>query len=345
MSLMADSIIAEPRPVENSSPEAPTWSRWIGRGSLILGIIMCLYVGVAFWAARGDLVRLAKGLPWQVVPTVIALVLTGLGLRSLRWHYYVRHLRWPVPLRHSLVAFLASFAFSATPGKAGEMVKCVLLRTHYKVRLTEGAGVLMVERLGDLLAVLILATGGLALVADGLVYFVIAAILVSGMTVFVSNRAIYYFVLSRIARIRKLSRLSDRVIHLLDTSRALLRPFPFLVGVGIAIVAWGFEGVAFHVLIRNFGISIQLMTSCSIYGIATVVGALSALPGGLGSFEVVMVLLLSRLGLPAAAATLPVLLFRFCTLWLGSFVGLCFLLGWLWLVPPGRAKAISGESK
>jgi uncharacterized protein (TIRG00374 family) len=225
------------------------------------------------------------------------------------------------------------------------MVKSVLLRTHYKIPLAEGAGVLMVERLGDLLAVLILATGGLTLVADGLLYFLIATMLVSGMTVFVSNRAIYYSILSRVARIRRLSRLSDRVLHLLDTSRSLLRPFPFLVGVGIAIVAWGFEGLAFHMLIRNFGISIQLVTSCSIYGIATVVGALSALPGGLGTFEIVMVLLLSRLGLPAAAATLPVLLFRFCTLWLGSFVGLCFLLGWLWLVPPTRAKPISVEPK
>jgi len=56
------------------------------------------------------------------------------------------------PWRHSLLAFLASFVFTATPGKAGEVIKSVLLRTRYDVPLPMAWGVLLVERLGDLLA-------------------------------------------------------------------------------------------------------------------------------------------------------------------------------------------------
>jgi glycosyltransferase 2 family protein len=326
-------------------PGALAWSQWIGRVALILGISMCLYVGAAFWAARGDLLRALRQLPWQAVPAVIGLVAVGWGLRALRWHYYVRRLQWAVPLRHSLMAFFASFAFSATPGKAGEVIKSVLLRTRYNVPLADGTGVLMVERLGDLLAVLVLATGGLALMADGLVYFVVAAVLVGGMTLCVSSRRIYHPLLGQMAKIRRLSGVTEKILRLLDTGRRLLQPIPFLVGVGIALIAWGCEGLAFHILIRGFGVTAPMVTSCSIYGIATVVGALSALPGGVGSFEVVMVLLLSRLGLPVAAATLPVVLFRFCTLWLGSFVGFIFLLGWFFFVSLNQTETSAGEPK
>ena len=97
-------------------------------------------------------------------------------------------------------AFLASFAFTATPGKAGEAVKSVLLRGRYGVPLADGMGVLLVERLGDLLAVLVLAAGGLTLLADAQGYFLIAASGVIAATLFVSKRGIYEPILSRMAR-------------------------------------------------------------------------------------------------------------------------------------------------
>jgi glycosyltransferase 2 family protein len=303
----------------------------------VLTAIMAGYIAVTAWATRGQLSVALRQIPLAVLPIVIGLVLVGLGLRALRWHYYVRRLRWEIPWHHSLLAFVASFAFTATPGKAGEVIKSVLLRARHNVSLAEGAGVLVVERLGDLLAVLVLAVGGLAYLADAIVYFVVAALLVGGMTVVVCNRSIYGSILSQVARIPKLSTLAQKVLRLFDTGRDLLRPFPFLVGVGIAVIAWGCEGWAFHILIRSFGVQTQILTSCSIYGVATLVGALSALPGGLGSFEVVMVLLLSRLGMPVAAATLPVVIFRFCSLWLGSLLGLIFMLIWLAFVAKGVA--------
>jgi uncharacterized protein (TIRG00374 family) len=329
---------------EISGVPAHVWHRWVGRGVFFLAAIMCLYLGATVWTARGNLVQAMQQLPMGTLPSVLALVLLGLALRAGRWHYYVRYLRWDVPWHHSLIAFLASFAFTATPGKAGEVVKSVLLRTRYDVPLADGMGVLLVERLGDLLAVLVLAVGGLALLADSLIYFLAAALLVVGMTVFTSSRRIYAPILSRMAKISKLADLVNKILHLLNAGEALLRPTPFLVGVGIAVIAWGCEGWAFHLLIRGFGVESGFFTSCSIYGIATLVGALSALPGGLGSFEVVMALLLSRLGMPLATTTLPIVLFRLCTLWLGSFVGLIAMVGWFSYIAPAGVQQSSGDA-
>jgi len=314
-------------------PSRNEWRKWVKHSLWLLAVIIAVYSAAGLWAVRGDLARASQSLPWRVLPPVMGLVVLGWALRSLRWHYYVRYLRWPVSLSHSLLAFFASFAFSATPGKVGEVVKSVLLRTRYDVPLADGAGVLLVERLGDLLAILVLSAGGLVLLADGVPYFILAAALILGVTLLVSHGPIYHRLFSLLARVPRLAGLVEKSLRLLDAGSRLLKPTPFLVGIAIVLLAWGCEGCAFHLLIRGFGVKVGLGTSCSIYALATLAGALSALPGGLGSFEVVMVLLLTRLGLAAGQATLPVLLFRFCTFWMGSFLGLIVFAGWILATP------------
>ena len=59
------------------------------------------------------------------------------------------------------------------------------------------------------------------------------------------------------------------------------------------------------------------------------IGALFALPGGLGGFEGSAVFWVIRLfAMPAATATAAALLIRFCTLWLGVGIGVVSFLLW-----------------
>lgn len=322
------SAIGFDRPGWTDETAPPDWSQWIGRAVTAIAVIMALYVGVGFWTGWNNVWRAIREMPVDAVPKAVALVLLGLALRAGRWHYYTRRLRWDVPFGQSMVAFLASFAFTATPGKLGEVVKSVLLRRRYGVSLTEGFGVLLVERLGDLLAVLILAAGGLALLTDELVSFILSASLIGLVTVFVGFRTIHQPVLRFFSRVPKLGGLANRGLAILAVGQVLLRPVPFLVGVALALVAWGCEGLAFHVIARACGIQVSLLTSCCVFGVSTLIGALSALPGGLGSMEVVMVVMLSRLGISAGDAAIPVVVFRVATLWFGSLLGLAALFGW-----------------
>jgi uncharacterized protein (TIRG00374 family) len=339
-------------PVEPSKSHAdalssPALGRWIGRTMLILGALMAVYLGATFWASRENLSRGVEHFRLQSLLGVVGLVLVGLALRAVRWQYYVRRLRWNIPVSHSIAAFLASFAFTATPGKAGEVVKSVLLQSHHDVPLADGVGVLLVERLGDLLAVLVMAMGGLSLLSDGkshlgVVQLSAAVVLIVGTTAVVGSRRIYGPMIAQLAKIKKLSGISAKILQLLDAGRELLRPRPFLIGMGLALVAWSCEGVAFHWLLQGFGKEEPLLTSCAIYGIATLVGALSMLPGGIGGFEAVMgFLLLKQFGMSLAEATPPVAVFRLCTLWLGSLIGLAFLLGWLAVMGQGGKDSVA----
>ena len=201
----------------------------------------------------------------------------------------------------------------------------MLLRSQHKISLSEGAGVLLIERLGDLFAVIVLAVGGLTLFVDLSSYVLVSVILLGAVAFLVAKS---HALLAYAQAIPKLHAPALRLIDMLDAVRLLMRPIPLAIGGSVALAAWSCEAVAFYYLVGRLGIHSSPLISFSIYGLSTLAGALSMLPGGLGSFEAVMAFLLTRLAAPTSAATVAIVIFRLCTLWLFSLIGVTFMLGW-----------------
>ena len=316
-----------PRPdVGLALGEAPAQNKWLRRSGFVLLAAVSAYTGATLWAGHKGWQAALTSISLNDIAIVVGLISIGVLLRAGRWHYYTRVLHWNVPLRHSLSAFVASIAFTATPGKSGELAKAVLLRGRYSISLSEGAGVLLIERLGDLLAVIALAASGLVLFADLSRYVFASAVVVGVVVILMLNSR---GVLARAQKIPKLREFSFRLVSMLDAVCALMRPFPILIGVTIALAAWSCEAIAFHYLIGRLGVHSSLPASFSIYGLSTLAGALSMLPGGLGGVEAAMAFLLTRLAPPTGAATVAVVIFRLCTLWLFSLIGAIVMFGWM----------------
>jgi uncharacterized protein (TIRG00374 family) len=306
--------------------DEPTQSKWLRPSGFILMAMMSVYAGATLWAGRGGWPLALKAISLGDILIIVGLVSIGFLLRAGRWHYYIRILQWDVPLLHSISAFVASIALTATPAKAGELAKAVLLRNQHEISLSQGAGVLLIERLGDLFAVVVLAIGGLTLFVD-LSHYVLAGVIVVGAVVFLmANRR---FVLERAQAIPKLRNPSLRLAKMLDAVSLLTRPIPLLVGGSVALAAWSCEALAFHYLVGRLNIHSSLLLSFSIYGLSTLAGALSMLPGGLGGVEAVMTFLITRLAAPTSVATVTVVIFRLCTLWLFSLIGVIFMSAWM----------------
>lgn len=308
--------------------DGATPRKWLRRSGFVLMAVAILYAGATLWVGRGSWEVALAALSVRDILTVVGLVSIGFLLRVGRWRYYIRVLRWDVPLLDSLTAFVASMALTASPGKAGELAKVLLLRNRHYVSLSQGAGILLIERLGDLFAVVVLALGGLALFIDLLNYVLASVVMVGAVAFLAGHTTISRAILKRVESIPRLRALSFRLINMLDAVQLLLRPAPLAIGCSIALAAWSCEALAFHFLIGRLGIHSSLLISFSIFGLSTLTGALSMLPGGLGSFEVVMALLLTRLAAPAPVATIAIVIFRLCTLWLFSLIGVIFMFAW-----------------
>jgi len=325
-----------------ASDEESMQSKCLKRGGFILMGVVSVYAGATLWAGRGGWQLALTTISLGDILIIVGLVSIGFLLRAGRWHYYIRVLQWNVPLLQSAAAFVAGIAFTATPAKSGELAKAVLLRSQHKISLAEGAGVLLIERLGDLFAVIVLAVGGLTLFVDLSSYVVVSAILLGVVVFLVAESRV---LLARAQAIPKLHAPALRLINMLDAVRLLMRPIPLVIGGSVALAAWSCEAVAFYYLVGRLGIHSSPLILFSIYGLSTLAGALSMLPGGLGSFEAVMAFLLTRLAAPTSAATVAIVIFRLCTLWLFSLIGVIFMLGWFIFFTRRRHHTFAVELK
>lgn len=315
-------------PPSSAVPEI-AWAKRRRQVILALGLAMLLYMGLTLWSGWDKLWKALSNFPVLThLTAVLGLVMVGLMLRALRWEYYNRYLEWNVPAWPNLLVFLASFAFTATPGKAGEVVKSFLLRSRYRVAITESASVLMMERLQDLLAVLVLAAGGLAMLASARWYFILCTVIVFGVTVFLVSETLHNLLIQLLHRWQRLQPIAEKLDNFFRVGRSLFRLKPFAIGLFLALLAWACEAYALHLLFQGFQLKIPLLTSFFIYGMATVIGALSMLPGGLGGFEASMLFLLSTLKVSNGVAVASTVLIRFCTLWAASVLGMVFLGVW-----------------
>jgi uncharacterized membrane protein YbhN (UPF0104 family) len=303
--------------------------KWARSAVVALAALAALYAGATAWIGRDGWRAAGENLSPTDLAVVLGLVLAGFLLRAGRWNYYMRAVGWNVPFFAGFSAFVASIALTATPGKAGELVKAALLRERYPVSLSQGAGILFVERLGDLAAVALLAVSGLALFVGAAGYTLAAGAATIVLGAVVSHPRLASAALERLAAAPRLAPLCRRLLCAIDAARLLMRPAPIVVGGALALAAWSCEAEAFHLLIGRLGVVSSAPTSFSIYALATLVGALSMLPGGVGGVEVTMGFLLARLGAPTGAAAVAVVIFRFSTLWLFSLIGLLFMVGWM----------------
>ncbi|MEQ1529876.1 MAG: flippase-like domain-containing protein, partial [Methylococcales bacterium] len=112
------------------------------------------------------------------------------------------------------------------------------------------------------------------------------------------------------------------VVGMLLSAKALLRPKLLVTGFLLGLLAWAGEGVGLLVISdMSDGTLMTMSTAIGIYAIAVIVGALSFLPGGLGSTEAVMIALLNNQGYPMPDAILLTLVCRLLTLWLAVAIG------------------------
>jgi uncharacterized membrane protein YbhN (UPF0104 family) len=300
---------------------------------LAIGVVL----GVAVILALGlfaDLPRLLDSLSrwnWAFVPVVLVAVLANYGLRFLRWHYYLGVIGAKgVSVSDSLGIFLSGFTLTMTPGKLGEVLKSFLLKQLNETPVSYSASLVIAERLTDVLGMALLAAAGLGAFQIGApaLFVVVAASVI--LILVVQQRALSLRLIRLLGRLPVVGRFAGLAANLYESSHLLLRPRPLLAGIALSTVAWFAECLAFFIVILGLGIPASgplLLQATFIYAIASLLGAISFLPGGLGATEGAMAILLTELsGLekdPAIAATL---LARFATLWFAVLLGIVALL-------------------
>ena len=117
---------------------------------LLVFLVIVVFAGLVGY---GDFQKIGSHLasfPVSHLLGALGLAMVNFGLRFCRWAYYLRILDLRPPLSVSLLVFLSGLTMAITPGKAGELYKCYLLRDRTGIPVSASAPVVLMERLTDL---------------------------------------------------------------------------------------------------------------------------------------------------------------------------------------------------
>jgi uncharacterized protein (TIRG00374 family) len=289
--------------------------------------VVGVFAVISLLSLRADIARISFAPFWQswnLLILAVALTFLNYTLRISRWRWYLTRSGHPVALGFAALTYIAGFAFTLTPGKLGELMKARYY-TAIGIPLRDVVAAFSVERLMDLLALLALTFLIWSKLPHfrGLVYAAGAALAVgTGLLVLLPSEATprYFKFFPKVPR--RLERVVASGLSLLKAARSLLSVRTALFGFVVAVLAWGFEGLGLGVLASIFSPVHNEPAICvGIYAVSVLLGALSFLPGGIGSTETVMTALLVGQGSSLGAAVLTTLACRLTTLWLGVSLG------------------------
>lgn len=305
-----------------------------GLRALILSVATAAvgYLAFSLWGGWQDVLAALRQVSWPVLLLLLLLSLVNYGLRFARWQHYLSLFGHRVPWLRSLRIYLGGFALTTTPGKAGEALRCVLLQP-LGVSWPHSLAALLAERLGDLVAILLLAAIGLSAYPQGRGVMLFMTVVLLLLLLFIQQRR-WLEQLDQWLRRRFSGRAAALAAGLIETMLHSSRLFslPLLVySAVLGVVAWGAEGVAFYYLVQVLGTDLDLPTALFIYAFSMLVGAVSFLPGGLGGAELAMVTLLTLHGMSPGVAVAATVIIRLATLWFAVLLGAVALL-------PGRQR-------
>lgn len=296
--------------------------------SLIFGIIV--FFALLFVGDAKKTVSALSASNWWYLPLALLLACGNYLLRFFRWSFYLHRLGISVPFRQSMTIFMSGLAMSVTPGKFGELIKCYGLKQTSGTPVAQSAAVVFGERFTDLLAVLVLAGIGALSFHYGTRVIVLSLIVLAGLLALVMCRPIIRFVLRQLSSVQRLSRVMMKVSELYEHTFRLLLPVPLLSGIVLGALAWFFECLAFWFVLIAVHAPLSLGIAIFIYAFATLFGAITFLPGGLGATEGSLTGLLVLRDVPKNEAVAAALIIRGATLWFAVLVGL------LWYIPNER---------
>lgn len=295
---------------------------------VILTIIFTVlgYFAFTFWGGWSEVTQAIATVGFQGIVASLALSLVNFGLRFIRWHYYLGLLGHKIPGLHSLWIYISGYALTTTPGKAGEAVRSIFLK-EYGMSYRKSLAAFFSERTSDLIASVLLSTLGIILYREGMYLVACVGLLLIG-GIYVIHHERWLRGLENFARRKLPTRFSDTIEFFLEMILAFRNCYTwksFSYGLGLGLVAWAAEGVAFYYILQLLHADISLISAIFIYNFALLIGSVSFLPGGLGGAEIAMWQLLLAYGVPNSSTIAATIIIRLTTLWFSVAIGLACL--------------------
>ena len=284
---------------------------------IIFAVVVYLIMGI--YADFGSLLSAIEKFNWIFIPVMLILVMIAYMIRFLKWNLFLKSVGVNLKLKDNLFVFFSGLGMIITPAKVGEIWKGWLIKDINGESLSKTVPVVITDRVTDLIGLVILSLLGILYYKEG-IYILMALILIfAGFFVAVRSEKISGKIISILEN--RAGKYSKDIKTMHATFLKLLNP-KNMVGLSfLSVFAWFFECLALYFVIIGFGQSISVILSTFVFSFASLIGAISMIPGGLGIAEATISGMLQYFGLTSVDSVGAAIIIRFGTLWFGAILG------------------------
>jgi uncharacterized protein (TIRG00374 family) len=295
---------------------------------IVLLLVVIIYLSALLWIDSTSSVFIHLDKVLRHLPTLVICTASALIFRYLRWNWLLRRSGHKTKTIAGLLSYLSGFAFTATPGKIGELIRVKYFHA-LGVPAHKVVAVFIFERAFDLLSLLLMTLFFLANLSEHLKLLAIVSIFVVGMISIVVIFSLRINLVRQIAykcesaglnRITKLVRL---VISGVEECSIWFTPVDLMVCLFLGLLAWSLMSYSLVYLASH--LVVDKLSTADLFGIfplATLAGAASMLPAGIGSTEATITALLTWMTINPKDAFMVAIVIRVTTLWFAIASGL-----------------------
>ena len=211
---------------------------------------------------------------------------------------------------------------SITPGKMGELLKSYLVKEVTNTPVSKTAPIILLERLTDFVSLIIIAIAGAYYFEFGKEISVGVGIVFLLVIIILGNRKLALPIIKFLERFKILHKHIESFHNAYDSSYKMLRFKPLILMLLLSTAAWFFECLGYHIILSNFGAELGLFWASFSYAFATIVGAITMMPGGLGATEGSLTFLVIQEGFSKEIAVASTFIVRVVTLWFAVLIGI-----------------------
>jgi glycosyltransferase 2 family protein len=320
---------SEPATVQKDEVKTAELVRKVLLVTLCAVVIYCVVVAVADFRAIGS--NLQK-LPMQRVALALGLASASFLVRFVRWQVYLRALDIRIALFDSALIFTSGLGMSVTPGKAGELLKSLMLRQISPTPIARSVPIVAAERITDAMALVLLGSLGLLDTTLGPIIVLLSVVAIGVLALVFGSRAAGQWAIALVSRIPLVARHRARLVSAHESLLVLSAPSRQLQAFALGLLAWTIHGLCLLTIANAYpGVSLTLGQAMLTNAAPLLAGALAMLPGGLGLTEASIAGALIAFGegtVTPAIATAITLVVRLVTLWWAVGLGLAALGFW-----------------
>ncbi|MDI6644727.1 MAG: UPF0104 family protein [Methanobacteriaceae archaeon] len=286
---------------------------------------------------------------WYIILAIIIQIFTY-ALWTLRWSITTNAVGISIRKRHLFPMLMVGLAINnITPSArgGGEPVRAYILSKYSKTPFENTFATVIADRGLDTFPFIVLAIITIIsmvlffnlpkwiVIALVIALFIIIVAFILAIIISVNKRFAERFttllvVITKKISIKRSQQIEDKALEAIhgfqDSIRIMLKDKQILFyGLPLSFFIWFMEIIRVYIVFSAFNADVSLIIIAEVFVIASLIGLIPFLPGGLGAVDGMMIVLYSYAGVSPSVSAAATMIERLISFWLTSMIGVAFL--------------------